>query len=200
MPSRCVAYECGNEQGLCEQSFHRFPEDRREAWEAAIRREGWKSTEYSRLCGAHFVKGKHHNIKQLHMWWCVGKPSKDPTHPDFIPTLFSYTTAVQRIVLERRVKKHEQMVKMRKKRLQCQTRDESNTNAKHRNWNLLDQIMEQPTDYDSIEMGDPPHDPRTSQSMNDVSNDGLMPQCSTENDKLQQALKLIEEMTSKMAE
>jgi len=65
MPFRCVGYKgykCGNKQGLCDWSFHRFPEDRREAWEAAIQREGWKSLEYSRLCGAHFIKGKYHNM------------------------------------------------------------------------------------------------------------------------------------------
>ena len=92
------------------------------------------------------------------------------------------------------------MIKMRKKRLECQTRGESNTNAKRRNQNLLDQIMEQPTDYGSVEMDSPPHDPGTSQSMNNMSNDGLMLQRRTETDELQQALKLIEEMTSKMTE
>ena len=64
----CVAYGCTNHQGSCEFGFHRFPADlsRREAWEAAIRRERrranrrkpWRATEYSRLCGAHFVEGR----------------------------------------------------------------------------------------------------------------------------------------------
>ena len=63
----CVAYGCSNHQGGCAYGFHRFPADlkRREAWEAAIRREHWRAnqrkrwhaTEYSRLCGAHFVEG-----------------------------------------------------------------------------------------------------------------------------------------------
>ena len=56
MPFNCVGYNCDYEQGSCEYSFHRFPENRREAWEAAIRREGWKSTEYSRLCSAVSVR------------------------------------------------------------------------------------------------------------------------------------------------
>ena len=62
MPSKCAASECNNIQGECPYSFHRFPAerdlDRRERWEAAVKRDGgWRSTEYSRLCGAHFVTG-----------------------------------------------------------------------------------------------------------------------------------------------
>ena len=42
----CVAYGCSNHQGGCAYGFHRFPADlkRREAWEAAIRREHWRAT------------------------------------------------------------------------------------------------------------------------------------------------------------
>ena len=60
MPHYCVAYGCNNKQGSCHYKFHHFPKDlkRRKAWEAAIRQEGWRATEYSRICGAHFVKGK----------------------------------------------------------------------------------------------------------------------------------------------
>ena len=62
MPHYCVAYGCKNIQGNCEYGFHRFPTDvkRRESWEAAIRQDGWRATNYSRLCGAHFVKGEFH--------------------------------------------------------------------------------------------------------------------------------------------
>lgn len=63
MPHYCVAYGCYNKQGSCEYSFHRFPADklRRKQWEAAVKREGWRSTEYSRLCGAHFVESTFRN-------------------------------------------------------------------------------------------------------------------------------------------
>ena len=59
MPHYCVAVGCSNTQGKCKYSFHRFPtnELRRKQWEAAVRRDGWCSTQYSRICGAHFVKG-----------------------------------------------------------------------------------------------------------------------------------------------
>ena len=70
MPHYCVAFGCKNKQGHCEYSFHRFPKDkrRRKRWEAAIRRnDGWKATDYSRICGAHFVKSE----PQFHIN-CVG--------------------------------------------------------------------------------------------------------------------------------
>ena len=40
------------------RSFHHFPmnELRRKQWEAAVRRDGWCSAQYSQICGAHFVK------------------------------------------------------------------------------------------------------------------------------------------------
>ena len=58
MPHYCVAYGCYNKQGLCEYSFHRFPADpfRHKQWEAAVKCKGWSSTEYSQICGTHFVK------------------------------------------------------------------------------------------------------------------------------------------------
>ena len=54
----CIAYGYYNKQGSCEYSFHRFPADtfHRKQWEAAVKREGWNSTEYSRICRANFIK------------------------------------------------------------------------------------------------------------------------------------------------
>ena len=46
----------------------------------------------------------------------VGKPSKDPTHVDYIPTLFSFTTEARRKALTKRAKKHKQVVSMKRKR------------------------------------------------------------------------------------
>ena len=62
MPHKCVATECNSVQGKsCPFSRYQFPAEdpeRREQWEVAVKRDGgWQSTEYSRLCGAHFVTG-----------------------------------------------------------------------------------------------------------------------------------------------
>ena len=59
MPLYCAAFGCKNKQIKNGPSFHRFPKDegRRKKWEAAVRREGWHPTEYTRICGDHFVTG-----------------------------------------------------------------------------------------------------------------------------------------------
>ena len=54
------------------------------------------------------------------MFNSVGKPSKDPTHVDYIPTLFSFTTEARRKALTKRAKKHKQVVSMKRKRRQYQ--------------------------------------------------------------------------------
>ena len=58
--SYCVAFGCRNKHGKCDNGFHRFPKDksRRERPVAAVRREGWEATDYTRICGAHFVTGR----------------------------------------------------------------------------------------------------------------------------------------------
>lgn len=57
---QCVAYGCYNRErtGI---PFHRFPgnEDRKKRWLTALRRVNFDISEHSRLCGAHFVTGKH---------------------------------------------------------------------------------------------------------------------------------------------
>ena len=60
MPHYCIAFGCRNQQDQCFYGFHRFPRDesRQSRWEAAVRREGWLATDYSRICGAYFVTGK----------------------------------------------------------------------------------------------------------------------------------------------
>ena len=62
MVNNCRVVGCtnrvGKAAGLC---FFRFPisdSARCAQWVAAVRRSGWKPTDSSRICGAHFVNGE----------------------------------------------------------------------------------------------------------------------------------------------
>ncbi|XP_019855499.1 PREDICTED: uncharacterized protein LOC109584257 [Amphimedon queenslandica] len=74
----CCAVNCNNrsKKGLG-ISFFCFPTDpaKRERWIAAIKRDNWSPSEYSRVCSRHFVTGKH---------------SDDPRHVDYAPSIFHY--------------------------------------------------------------------------------------------------------------
>lgn len=84
----CCAIGCKNRfESRGELHFYRIPrpktafdEDRRERWIQAIRRRrsGWseKTIRTSRLCSQHFITGKF---------------SLDPNHPDFVPSVFSFS-------------------------------------------------------------------------------------------------------------
>ena len=63
----------------------------------------------------------------VYILW-IDEPSTDPTHVDYVPTLFVFTTEEQRVPLGKRVKKHEQMIAMKKRRLDYLRRDESDAN------------------------------------------------------------------------
>ena len=56
----CCAYGCTNRQGMADIKFFHFPrdEERRSKWIAAIKRQNWTPSEYSRLCSAHFITGE----------------------------------------------------------------------------------------------------------------------------------------------
>ena len=68
MVHSCCAYGCRNRMG--EQKglgFFRFPsrpeeKERRQKWITAMRRNNWKPTKYSRICGNHFTTGKLGNV------------------------------------------------------------------------------------------------------------------------------------------
>ena len=47
---------------------------------------------------------------------------RDPTHVDYVPTLLVFTTEEQRVALKQLVKKHEQMLAMKKRRLDGRTK------------------------------------------------------------------------------
>ncbi|KAL1421949.1 hypothetical protein MTO96_003941 [Rhipicephalus appendiculatus] len=60
--------------------FFRFPKEinRRQAWVQAVRRERWKPSDSTRICGLHFI---------------TGAPSPFPGHPDWAPSVFVFTKA-----------------------------------------------------------------------------------------------------------
>ncbi|XP_013883394.1 THAP domain-containing protein 2 [Austrofundulus limnaeus] len=60
MPDFCAAYRCSNSRSIKTRSrgitFHLFPKnrERRQQWEAAVRREGFVASERTLLCSEHF--------------------------------------------------------------------------------------------------------------------------------------------------
>ena len=61
-------------------TFCRFPMDpeRQAQWIAAVGCKNWKPTEYTWLCGAHFISGKKSN---------------DPLSPDYVPLVFGHVNS-----------------------------------------------------------------------------------------------------------
>ena len=77
MPVSCCAVGCANRFSKdIPITFHHFPEEgeRKKKWIRAVSRDKWELKAHHRLCSAHFVSGK---------------PSKDPNHIDYVPTVFN---------------------------------------------------------------------------------------------------------------
>ena len=61
MVHHCCAFGCNSRQKSSSGvHFYRFPanKERRQRWIAAVRRDNWEPTIYSRLCSRHFISGK----------------------------------------------------------------------------------------------------------------------------------------------
>uniref|UniRef100_A0A1X7SG23 THAP-type domain-containing protein n=1 Tax=Amphimedon queenslandica TaxID=400682 RepID=A0A1X7SG23_AMPQE len=56
MPITCCVYQCHNRQGKHNTRFFSFPKDqeRKSKWIAAIRRDKWQPSKYSKVCSDHF--------------------------------------------------------------------------------------------------------------------------------------------------
>lgn len=79
----CCAINCRNRFNKSSQlSFYRLPksQEKRRKWIAAIGRLNWNPTSETWLCSSHFVSGKKSN---------------DPQHPDYVPSVFSFTSATE---------------------------------------------------------------------------------------------------------
>ncbi|KAG1687951.1 CUE domain-containing protein 2 [Nymphon striatum] len=88
MPKSCCAYGCTNHNMMYGDnyvniSFHVFPKnpERRVKWVAAVRRKGWAPTNTTVICGKHFI---------------LGKPNADSSHPDYVPSIFTFKTMSKR--------------------------------------------------------------------------------------------------------
>ncbi|KAA0723063.1 hypothetical protein E1301_Tti005181 [Triplophysa tibetana] len=80
MGKSCCAIDCKNRFIKNSQlSFYRLPKarEKRCKWIAAIRRRNWNPETETWICASHFVSGKK---------------SDDPLHPDFVPSVFSFTS------------------------------------------------------------------------------------------------------------
>ncbi|XP_040357455.1 angiomotin-like [Ixodes scapularis] len=88
MPTSCVAFGCRSwHRPGDKKSYFRFPSKklfphRRAAWIRAVKRvlpsdpnKAWEPSKESRICEDHFV---------------TGEPSLDNSHPDYVPTVFTY--------------------------------------------------------------------------------------------------------------
>ncbi|GFN82018.1 THAP domain containing 6 [Plakobranchus ocellatus] len=64
----CAAWGFSNRQTKGDgRKYHRFPRDptRRKQWAAALKREGFVATEYSRICSDHFTKVSYNGSGRL---------------------------------------------------------------------------------------------------------------------------------------
>ena len=143
----------------------------------------------------------------MHYCNCVGKPSLDPTHVDYVPTLFSFTPKERRAVLEKRAKKHKRVVSMKKKRLQRQKK----APVRKRVEPLMEQEITSADNAeiqsDDLQQSEVFHsDIEQSQAANipelEINNGGLMPQCSEQEDNvlLNEAFQKIEELKACLIE
>ena len=80
MPTSCVVFGCASRWIKSEDDdqaclkFFAMPRDpeRRKLWTNAINRKRWTAKDHHRVCSRHFIQGK---------------PSRNPLHPDHIPSL-----------------------------------------------------------------------------------------------------------------
>ncbi|XP_048029372.1 THAP domain-containing protein 1-like isoform X3 [Megalobrama amblycephala] len=84
MGKSCCVTDCKNRFNKeSDLSFYRLPKakEKRSKWIAAIRRNNWNPGSETWICSCHFVSGKK---------------SDDPLHPDYVPSLFSFTSKTDR--------------------------------------------------------------------------------------------------------
>ena len=107
MPTSCVAFGCSN-HNMKENKpgFFRFPngeknEELRKKWVAACKRKNADGTPWNPvgknvyICGDHFISGKPNR--------------KDPLHPDYVPSLFTFSNQQSDQAKESKVKRYENL-------------------------------------------------------------------------------------------
>ncbi|XP_060789859.1 uncharacterized protein LOC132894265 isoform X6 [Neoarius graeffei] len=104
MPESCSAFGCNNRRGdKPGLTFHRFPvnPERREQWRAAVKRDDWTPTRYSRVCGEHFISGKK---------------SDNPRSPDYVPSIFTRTKSSAKRQNTKALQKSEKRQNLKKRK------------------------------------------------------------------------------------
>ncbi|XP_064485512.1 uncharacterized protein LOC135397970 [Ornithodoros turicata] len=96
---QCCAFGCTMRSGtnlLSEVKFYRFPRNptRRLAWALAVKRENFTPTDGTRICSKHFVSGA---------------PSKEATHPDWVPSIFPHRVRASPACRERALQRYKRV-------------------------------------------------------------------------------------------
>uniref|UniRef100_A0A3B3SP61 THAP domain-containing protein 2-like n=1 Tax=Paramormyrops kingsleyae TaxID=1676925 RepID=A0A3B3SP61_9TELE len=104
MVKSCCATDCTNRYSKkSELSFYRLPKnkERRIKWITAMRRNNWNPGSETWICGFHFVSGKK---------------SDDPLHPDYVPSIFSFTSTADQNLAVNNLEKYLRSQEVCKKR------------------------------------------------------------------------------------
>nr|XP_023698430.1 THAP domain-containing protein 2-like [Paramormyrops kingsleyae] len=111
MVKSCCATDCTNRYSKkSELSFYRLPKnkERRIKWITAMRRNNWNPGSETWICGFHFVSGKK---------------SDDPLHPDYVPSIFSFTSTADQNLAVNNLEKYLRSQEVCKKRHVSRSRE-----------------------------------------------------------------------------
>lgn len=103
----------------CGLKFYRFPADpkRRALWITKINRKNWQPNEYSWLCSSHFISGQK---------------SDDPLSPDYVPSIFDYTSTPEKQKASADLVAYERRKESRKKRVNAAAMEETSAPKRRR--------------------------------------------------------------------
>uniref|UniRef100_A0A3B3QLV8 THAP-type domain-containing protein n=1 Tax=Paramormyrops kingsleyae TaxID=1676925 RepID=A0A3B3QLV8_9TELE len=113
MGKSCCATGCTNRfNKKSELSFYRLPKnkERRSKWIAAIGRSNWNPGSETWICGFHFASGKK---------------SDDPLHPDYVPSIFSFTSPTNQTRPVNNLKKYQGSQEVSGKRFANTSREQT---------------------------------------------------------------------------
>lgn len=134
----CCAYgymnDHGSRKGLGFLQISSPARARGRRWITVVKRKGWMPTKHTRICGDHFTAGVAYILGALWnmaMFWvaCVlplpsrtyqafflyhtGKPVDDPSHVEYVPTVFVYQPRMAEAVSRQRNERQERAIKRR---------------------------------------------------------------------------------------
>ena len=120
MVKSCCAVQCANRcVPGCGLKFYRFPAGpkRRALWITKINRKNWQPNEYSWLCSSHFISGQKSN---------------DPLSPDYVPSIFDYTSTPEKQKASADLVAYERRKESRKKRVNAAAMEETSAPKRRR--------------------------------------------------------------------